>query len=179
MIKKKYHGYEVRIAVDKSVYRHNFYMAEIANCIINDKVPLKEGGVIVLNDEAEYQVGVREIIGLYLLIPFMNNGSKKLAFDEEHTQVAVFDDDEVAFSDINGNQIKIENLRDTICHSFVSCDAPKGKDPVIVFDDRIIMSYGQHKKLEGTEKGSKCILVRNSDVLDFLKKAYERILALM
>ena len=79
---------------------HNYYMAEIADCIINDKVPLKEGGYILCNNNAEYQVGVKEIIGLYLLIPYINNERNRLAYDGNYKQIGIFDDNYVAFYDI-------------------------------------------------------------------------------
>ena len=158
---------------------HNYYMAEIADCIINDKIPLKDGGHILFSSDAEYQVGVKEIVGLYLLIPYLNNANNQLTYDGNYEQIRIFDDDYVAFQDIKGKEIKIKDLRDTICHSFVSCDAPEGKDPCIVFDDRVVMSRSEHDKKTGTADGNHCILVKNQDVLFFLKEAFKKINDLM
>lgn len=153
-------------------------MAEIADCIINDKVPLKNGGIIIGNDKAQYQVGVKEIIGLYLLIPYINNESNRLLYDNDHEQIGILSDDEIAFNDIYGRQIKIKDLRDTICHSFVSCEAPEGQEPCIIFDDRIFMTRSEHNRYAGTAEGRKCTLVKNSDVLAFLKKAFSIIISM-
>lgn len=157
---------------------HNFYMAEIADCIINDKVPLQPGGMILGNNMAKYQVGVKEIIGLYLLIPYINNESNRLKYDSNHRQIGILDDDDIAFYDIDGRAIKIKNLRDTLCHSFVSCEAPEGEEPYIIFDDRITMSRSEHNRLAGTVNGSKCVLVKNCDVLAFLKRTFYTIKSL-
>lgn len=153
-------------------------MAEIADCIIYDKFPLEEVGLIMANEQAKYQVGVKEIIGLYLLIPFMNNEKNRLMYDGIHTQVSIFQDDDIAFSDINGSEIIIKNLRDTMCHSFVSCEVPKEGGPYIVFNDRIIMSKSKHDKLAGTKDGNKCVLVNCGKVLKLLRHSYAKILSM-
>ena len=153
-------------------------MAEIADCIINDKIPLKPGGMLIGNSIAEYQVGVKEIIGLYLLIPYMNSSGNCLLYDNNHKQIGIFNDDDIAFCDIEGRAIRIKDLRDTICHSFVSCEAPEGQEPYIVFDDRVVLSRSDHSKLAGTVDGNKCILVKNSEVLSFLKKSYSKIMSM-
>lgn len=157
---------------------HNFYMAEIADCIINDKVPLKKDVIIYGNSTAEYQAGVKEIIGLYLLIPYMNSSGNCLSYDNNYKQIGIFNDDDIAFCDINGRTIRIRDLRDTICHSFVSCEAPEGQEPYIVFDDRVVLSRQEHNKLAGTDDGNKCVLVKNCEVLSFLKKAFSKIVSM-
>ena len=68
-----------------------------------------------------------------------------------------------------------KNLRDTICHSFVSCDIGVCDEPVIVFDDRIILSKAEQNKLSETCFGTQCVCVKSSDVLAFLKKAFSKI----
>ena len=161
--------------MDKEYFLHNIYMAEIAECIINDKVPLSEESLVLFSKEARYQDGVREIIGLYLLIPYINDEGGMLKYDKKHSQISIFDEKEVVFSDINGNPIYYKDLRDTICHSFVSCDKGAYSEPVLVFDDRIILSRNEHEKLSNTDNGTQCVLVKNTDVMTFLKKAYSRI----
>lgn len=68
-----------------------------------------------------------------------------------------------------------KNLRDTIRHSFVSCDIGVCDEPVIVFDDRIILSKAEHNKLSETCFGTQCVCVKSSDVLAFLKKAFSKL----
>ena len=165
---------------DSSFFVHNLYMAEIADCIINDGVPLSDNATIMFSKDAYYQHGVREIIGLYLLIPYINNEKNQLQYDEYHRQLSVYDDKTVAFKSTDGADITIKNLRDTICHSFVSCDLLEdGQEPVIVFDDRIVMPRSDHKKLENSPDGTKCILVSCSDVRSFLKQAFREILSVV
>ena len=138
---------------------------------------MNEGASILFSKDARFQDGVREIIGLYLLIPYINNENGTLKYDINHTQISIFDENEVLFCDTNGNPIYYKNLRDTICHSFVSCDIGVYNEPVLAFDDRIIMTKSEHDNLANTGAGAKCVLVKNSDVLDFLKKAYSKIIA--
>gem|GEM_PF-6934235 len=162
--------------MNNKYFLHNVYMAEIADCIINNKVPLTDESEIKFSKNANYQHGVKEIIGLYLLIPYINNDNGMLKYDTTHTQVSIFDEKEIVFYTVDGIPIYYKNLRDTICHSFVSCDTGVYCEPVIVFDDRIIMSKSDHDKLSNTDAGSKAVLVKNTDVLDFLKTAYSKIL---
>jgi len=162
----------------KEHFVHNIYMAEIANCIINGMVPLNDEGKVLFSEDADYQVGVKEIIGLYLLIPYINDRKNQLKYDQRHEQISIYNENEIAFKDIRGNEITMKNLRNTICHSFVSCDLQDGKNPVIVFDDRIIMEKKEHNDLANSVSGSKCILVKPNEVLQFLKKSFSNILAM-
>lgn len=162
----------------KKHYIHNIYMAEIANLIINDQIPLNEDAKILYVNKSLFQHGVKEIIGLYLLIPFINNEDQQLKYDEEHSQISIYSDDDIAFKDIKGREVRIRDLRDTICHSFVSCDLKVASEPVIVFDDRLIKSRVEHDKLANTSNGSECVFVKNDDVLEFLKKSFKLILSL-
>ena len=160
----------------KKHYIHNVYMAQIANCIVNDGIPLCEGANILFSDKAEYQAGVKEIVGLYLLIPYINNKKNQLKYDQHHEQVRIYSDDDIAFKDIQNRPITIKNLRDTICHSFVSCELLGGELPLIIFDDRIIMTKNEHDKRAGKEGGGECVMVRPEDVQQFLKEAFEKVL---
>ncbi len=165
-------------STDKKYYIHNYNMAEIADCIINDKLPLDSESEIVFSENARYECGVKEIIGLYLLIPYLNNDYNKLKCDGKHEQVSVFRDDDIAFCDIYGESISIKDLRDTLCHSFVTCEMIVKRFPVIVFDDRAIMSRSDHDNYANTDEGNKCVFVKPEVVIEFLKKAYKRILSL-
>lgn len=164
--------------MNQDFFHHNRYMAEIANCIISDKVPLIEGASIQFSSNAQYQYGVREIIGLYLLIPYINSEGNQLKYDGIHKQMSIYTDEDIAFKDNHGNDVKVKDLRDTLCHSFVSCDLQDGSNPVIVFDDRAVLPREQHNRLANTQNGAKCILVDNEVVLTFLKKSFKMILDL-
>lgn len=164
---------------ESQYFVHNIFMAEIANCIINDEVPLNENSEILFSQNARYCAGVKEIIGLYLLIPYLNTHNNQLLYDKKHKQISIYKDDDIAFRDIADNEIKIKDLRDTLCHSFISCDLnlnkKLGDEPVIVFDDRVVVERKFHKMLEHTELGNLCITVKCSVILSFLKKSYEKI----
>lgn len=153
-------------------FMHNIYMAEIANCIVDGRIPFTDDSKLLFSKNARYQEGVREIIGLYLLIPYINNDQNRLKYNKPHDQISILEDNYIAFHSIDGRAISIKNLRDTICHSFVSCDLGAYNEPVIVFDDRAIQTRYEHELLENKDM---CVLVKSNEVLKFLKKAYNEI----
>ena len=113
---------------------HSIFLSEIAQNILDG------------NDRVLLIPGVPEIIALYLLIPYATNdlldsgmSSKipKLDLSEEFT-----------------NGVSLKNLRDTICHSFVTVEEST-KDILgrIIIDDRAQMSKKNHDKQENKTLG--------------------------
>jgi hypothetical protein len=104
---------------------HSIFLSEIAESILNG------------NDKILSIPGVREIIALYLIIPYttydqldagMTSKMPKLDLSEEF---------------ING--INLRNLRDSICHSFVTVEeSNKNKMGRIILDDRAQMNRKAH-----------------------------------
>jgi len=107
---------------------HATFMAEIANAIL-------DGNKRVLDVS-----GVKEIIALYLMIPYISESTLQ-------TPGANY-----IIPHLNGeflNNIPYSELRNTICHSFVTVeednnDGVHGK--YLIFDDRIITHKELHSK---------------------------------
>lgn len=110
---------------DTNFKEHSIFLSEIAQNVL-------EG-----NDKFLLIPGVREIIALYLLIPYatydqldsgMPSKMPKLDFSEEF---------------ING--VKLRNLRDAICHSFVTVEeSTRERLGRIIIDDRAEMTRKVH-----------------------------------
>ncbi len=107
---------------------HATFMADIAKAVL-------EGNKNVLDVN-----GVKEIIVLYLLIPYMSENTLQTPGEKyviPHIRGAFVED------------IQFEELRNTICHSFVTVeentgDGYHGKN--LIFDDRIITDKKIHSK---------------------------------
>lgn len=100
---------------------HAKFMADIALCILNG-----DKNIIDIN-------GVKEIIALYLLIPYIT------------PDVLTTPDDMCKIPKITGDfcgGISLEDLRNTICHSFVTTEEDNNDGTIhgktIIFDDRVI-----------------------------------------
>lgn len=100
---------------------HAKFMADIAVAILNGNK-----GVMDVN-------GVKEIIALYLLIPYMTP-------DRLTTP-----DGKCIIPNVSGefcNGVSLEDLRNAICHSFVTVEADKNDGTVhgkrLIFDDRAL-----------------------------------------
>jgi hypothetical protein len=114
---------------DTNFKEHSIFLSEIAQNILDG------------NDSLLSIPGVREIIALYLLIPYATNdqldtgmpsGMPKLDLSEEF---------------IVG--VTLKNLRDTICHSFVSVEeSSKNRLGRIIIDDRAQMTRRTHNDQE-------------------------------
>ena len=145
----------------KKFFIQNIFMHEIANCIINDKFP-GDG-----KSQVNYCAGVKEIIGLYLLIPYVRHA--QLKYTQPMEQIKILNNNYVCFKSVNGKQIKLKNLIDTICHSFVGCEI-KDNSIYIVFDDRVLYNSSVKHKAS-----NEAVLVKNNEVINFLKVANEEI----
>lgn len=112
---------------DTNFREHSIFLSEIAQNILDG------------NDRILLIPGVREIIALYLLIPYstydqldsgMPSKIPKLDLSEEF---------------ING--VNLRNLRDTICHSFVTVEeSSKERLGRIIIDDRAQMTKKTHNE---------------------------------
>ncbi len=108
---------------------HAKLLAEIALSIL-------KGNSAVLNIS-----GIKEIIALYLLVPYMTKS--KLQTPGERCKIPSLDGE---FLD----KITYEDLRNTICHSFVTVEEDSGDNSthgkVLIFDDRVKMNSKDHSK---------------------------------
>ena len=108
---------------------HATFLADIAQAIIS-------GNKMVLDVN-----GVKEIIALYLLIPYMTD--ETLQTPDEMCIIPKLKGDFMP-------GISYNNLRDTICHSFVTVEEDKnnGSDhgKRLIFDDRLIVDRRTHSQ---------------------------------
>ena len=111
---------------------HAKFLADIAKAILDGKK-----AVLDVN-------GVKEIIALYLLIPYMTPDT--LTPPDEKCIIPKLSG---SFSD----DITLEDLRNTICHSFVTVEKDKGDGSIhgktLILDDRVIY----HNRKEHAELG--------------------------
>ena len=102
---------------------HAKFMAEIAE------------NVLLGNKNVLDTIGAKEIIGLYLMIPYATKVS--LVLPDEKCVIPKITDD---FCE----HISISNLRDAICHSFVTAEESGN----LILDDRAFHDRSSHDKLE-------------------------------
>ncbi|MGV9004893.1 hypothetical protein [Flavobacterium sp.] len=113
---------------------HSIFLSEIAQNILDG------------NDKILSIPGVREIIGLYLLIPYATHTQFDSGMISKMPQL------DLSEEFING--INLKNLRDTICHSFVSVEeSSKDRLGRIIIDDRAQMTRKMHEEQEIKTKG--------------------------
>ena len=112
---------------------HAKFLADIAAAVLN-------GNTAVLNVN-----GVKEIIALYLLIPYIT------------PDTLMTPDVKCTIPKLSGNfsdDITLEDLRNTICHSFVTVEKDKGDGSIhgktLILDDRVIY----HNRKEHGELGT-------------------------
>ena len=135
---------------------HAVFLADIANAILcGNKCALDVNGV-------------KEIIALYLLIPYMT--PNKLTTPDGKCVIPT-----VCGDFCNG--VSIEDLRNAICHSFVTVEEDKNDGTIhgkrLVFDDRVYHhSRGSHEAL-GTH--STCANIMISDAHSRLVELIEEI----
>ena len=120
---------------DKSIMQYNShakFLADIAMAILN-------GNKAVLDVN-----GIKEIIALYLLIPYITPNT--LVTPDEKCVIPKLAG---SFSDT----ITLEDLRNTICHSFVTVEKDTGDGTVhgktLILDDRVFY----HNRKEHAELG--------------------------
>lgn len=107
---------------------HALLMADITNAVLNGN-----------KDVLDFN-GVKEIIALYLMIPYMSDDTLQTPGEKyiiPHLEGKFL------------NNITYSELRNTICHSFVTVEEDKG-DGIhgkrLIFDDRIITDKKTHSK---------------------------------
>lgn len=108
--------------MDTKYFAQNILMAEIAKEIMKQ------------NFDFFNVDGIKELICLYLLLPYINPDSLK--YDSNHKALTIYSDEEICF-----DNIKMRNLRNTLSHSFLGLelkDAHGWKENGLVFDDRIL-----------------------------------------
>src|SRR5665647_3527822 len=102
---------------DTNFREHSIFLSEIAQNILNG------------NDNVLSIPGVREIIALYLLIPYTTYDQLDTGMPSKMPQLDLSQE----FMD----GVNLRNLRDAICHSFVTVEeSSKDKLGRIIIDDR-------------------------------------------
>lgn len=110
---------------DTNFREHSIFLSEIAENILNG------------NDRFLSIPGVREIIALYLIIPYITNNQLDLGMPSNMPKL------DLSEEFVNG--INLKNLRDSICHSFVTVEeSSNDKLGRIIIDDRAQMSRNTH-----------------------------------
>tara|TARA_R110001583_G_scaffold70891_1_gene200170 strand:+ start:226 stop:672 length:447 start_codon:yes stop_codon:yes gene_type:complete len=119
---------------DTNFREHSIFLSEIAQNILNG------------NDNILSIPGVREIIAMYLIIPYITNDQLDTGMPSKMPKLDL--------SKEFINEINLENLRNTISHSFVTVEeSRKDKLGRIILDDRAQMSRTKHNKQEIKTKG--------------------------
>lgn len=119
---------------DTNYREHSIFLSEIALNIL-------EG-----NDRILLTPGVREIIALYLLIPYATNDQLEAGMPSKMPKL------DLSEEFING--VNLRNLRDTICHSFVTVEeSSQDRLGRIILDDRAQMTRKTHNEQESKSKG--------------------------
>ena len=121
--------------MNKKCYVYNEHaklMAEIALCILEWK-----------NDCLDIP-WVKEIIWLYLLIPYATPNDNKLKTPWDDYNIPDIS------NELFYGKISLSDVRDTICHSFVTFEK-ESNDWLhwkhLIFDDRIITNKKEHSKI--------------------------------
>lgn len=119
---------------DTNFKEHSIFLSEIAQNILDG------------NDAILSIPGVREIIALYLLIPYATNDQLDAGMSSKMPKL------DLSEEFIDG--VNLRNLRDTICHSFVTVEESiKEKPGRIIVDDRAQMTRKTHDKQESKTLG--------------------------
>lgn len=114
---------------DSNFREHSIFLSEIAQNILNG------------NDKILSIPGVREIIALYLIIPYTTHSQLDAGMPSKMPKL------DLSKEFMNG--INLRNLRDTICHSFVTVEeSTEGKAGRIIIDDRAQMNRKMHNEQE-------------------------------
>ncbi len=110
---------------DTNYKEHSIFLSEIAQNIL-------EG-----NDKFLLIPGVREIIALYLLIPYTTHDQLDAGMPSKMPKL------DLSEEFING--VKLRDLRDAICHSFVTVEeSTRERLGRIIIDDRAEMTRKVH-----------------------------------
>lgn len=111
---------------NRNFEEHSIFLSEIATSIL-------EGRNDILSTP-----GVREIIALYLLIPYITQDQLDAGMPSKMPRLDLMEEF------LNG--VNLRNLRDTVCHSFLSVEesTPQQTGRIII-DDRSQMDRNTHK----------------------------------
>jgi hypothetical protein len=114
---------------DTNFKEHSIFLSEIAE------------NILIGNDSFLLIPGVRELIALYLLIPYATHDQLDAGMPSKMPKLDLSDEF------ING--VNLRNLRDTICHSFATVEE-SNKDRLgrIIIDDRAQMTRKTHNAQE-------------------------------
>lgn len=122
---------------DINFQEHSILLSEIALSILNGK------------EQVLSTPGIREIIALYLLVPYITNDQLDTGMP---SKMPKFD---LTYEFVNG--VSLKNLRDAVCHSFVSVEESSNNVlGRIIIDDRSEMNRNKH---QNQKVQSKCISV--------------------
>lgn len=114
---------------DTNFKEHSIFLSEIAQNILDG------------NDKFLLIPGVREIIALYLLIPYATHDQLDAGMPSKMPKL------DMSEEFING--VNLRNLRDAICHSFVTVEeSTRERLGRIIVDDRAQMSRKIHNEQE-------------------------------
>lgn len=139
---------------DTNFKEHSIFLSEIAISVLNG------------NDKVLSIPGVREIIALYLLTPYITNTQLDTGMPSKMPKLDLSEQ----FSD----EVDLKNLRDAICHSFVSVEEStverKGR---IIIDDRAQMNRNKHDKQDSK---TKAICVEIDATNERLKELHNKVI---
>jgi len=112
--------------------------------------------------------GVKEIIALYLLIPYITDSTLQVP---EPTALHKIPKLEGTFVE----EIKLNNLRNAISHSFVTTEEVKdgNKDTYILFDDRILYTRNEHDTIGDPNM---FYGIKTEDLTDRIKELLEEVI---
>jgi hypothetical protein len=114
---------------DTNFKEHSIFLSEIAQNILDG------------NDKFLLIPGVREIIALYLLIPYTTHDQLDAGMPSKMPKL------DLSEEFING--VNLRNLRDAICHSFVTVEeSSRERLGRIIIDDRAQMTRKTHNEQE-------------------------------
>jgi hypothetical protein len=114
---------------DTNFKEHSIFLSEIAQNILDG------------NDKFLLIPGVREIIALYLLIPYTTHDQLDAGMPSKMPKL------DLSEEFING--VNLRNLRDAICHSFVTVEeSSRERLGRIIIDDRAQMTRKPHNEQE-------------------------------
>jgi hypothetical protein len=139
---------------DTNFREHSIFLSEIAQNILNGN-----DGILLIP-------GVREIISLYLLIPYATNDQLDAGMPSKMPKL------DLSEEFLNG--VNLRNLRDTICHSFVTVEeSSKDKLGRIFVDDRAQMTRKTHNEQESKTLG---VFFEIQETQKKLKELHSRII---
>ena len=139
---------------DTNFKEHSIFLSEIARYILNG------------NDKVLSIPGVREIIALYLLIPYTTYDQLDAGMPSKMPKLDLSEE----FMD----GVNLRNLRDAICHSFVTVEeSSKDKLGRIIIDDRSQLNRKTHNKQVIKTKG---VFVEIWRAHEKLKELHEKVI---